>query len=127
MIDFYCEKHGDMVLNGHLCQNNKVSYKIYEAMCPQCRKTIKREVGNPQDPYYRLSPKVRKQIKEQIKDLIQPDDPKFQTYYKEAWNKLQEDKAKDEFKAIEDKKRHDALYDEYKHDIVKRELLKKYL
>lgn len=127
MIDFYCEKHGDMTLEGVKRINDKIPYKIFEAMCPTCRKWLKREVGNPQDPYYRNSTKVRRQIREQIKDLVQPNDPKFQVLYKKEWDKIQEQRAIAEEKELETKKRHDALYDQYKHDIVKRELLKKYL
>jgi glycyl-tRNA synthetase alpha subunit len=128
IIDFWCEKHGDMTLDGHLCQNSRVPYKIYEAKCPKCwDKYLRREVGNPNDPYYRNSPKIRRQIKEQVKDLVQPSDPKFQTLYKKEWDKIQEQRAKEELRLVEEKKRKDALYDRYKHDIEKRELLNKYL
>lgn len=66
----------------------------YHATC-KCGSDCERYITDEQnDPYYFLSPKLNKLRQQYEIDLLQPDDPRFKTYYgdprEETWKAMEE-------------------------------------
>ena len=79
--------------------------KYWWTKCKKCRRKLIRYVDNKnQDPYFRLSPKLRRERQEYSKDLIQPGQTGFKTLYPKSHRAIQEAEERG-FKAREETKR----------------------
>lgn len=74
------------------------------------RKLIRRITDRKNDPYFRVSKKVRMEMEELKIDLIQPSNPKFQMYYKNQWDKMEQDAEKYEQEQIRKKQERENWY-----------------
>lgn len=98
----------------------------FVAGCPKCGRANYRLTGNPQsDPYYYESKNVIINRQKFGKDLLQPNDYGFKTYYKQEYEKIQ--KAKEEFEEKEqsEKRDRDRFFREHNQNIVEKNLAKK--
>jgi hypothetical protein len=60
----------------------------YVSFCPSHHKIIRRITDKDTDPYYELSPLVKRQRYELRDDLLDPTDPRFKVLYPEQFAKL---------------------------------------
>lgn len=92
--NFYCKFcHRDFSLPAAKGENRYGKW-LY-ASCPSCDDKLIRYLTDAKfDPYYKLSPKIKKEREEYRKDLIQFDDPEFKLFYKKQWEKMEALKEK---------------------------------
>ena len=96
----------------------------FEARCKKCGGKVFRNYRNPgRDPYYFESKNVKIDREKHRRDLIQPGQLGFGTYYPEAQRKLEEAEEKLHKEEVRKKQEIDALYEKHKHD--DKELVKK--
>src|SRR3990167_5232169 len=87
--------------------------EYFWALCSKRRcgkKLIRRISDRKNDPYFRLSRKVRKERDDLKIELLQPSNPKFQRYYKEQWDKIEENNEKYEQEQKKKKLERDDWY-----------------
>src|SRR3990167_6553162 len=89
MISFFCKK----------CQldqdqnPSRINEHAYAARCVKCRTQLLRYVNDKHlDPYFGESIKLKKQRQEFSKDIIQYGDPRFEKFYKDQWDKFEQQK-----------------------------------
>ena len=123
-ISFYFENCDlDQDLDAVKIENRWVAW--WEAKCRECGKNLMRSGSNPgKDPYYKKSKKLKFQRSIYTKDLIQPNQHGFQTYYKKEYDKLEDENEAREKKRAEKKNKIDKELKEYRNR-SERHLLKK--
>jgi len=85
--------------------------KRFVTNCPRCRRELHRYVTFPQrDPYHHESYRATMDRQKHVKDLIQPGESGFQTYYKKSWDDMQESARKYEEKEAKEKAERDEFY-----------------
>lgn len=80
--NFWCQKcRKDWTLVA--MKKTKSSYigEVLVARCPDCKMELVRFMNNPNDPYYRLSKRLKVERKKYAKDLLQVGDPGFDLLY----------------------------------------------
>lgn len=60
----------------------------FVSFCPKGHRLVRRITDKDTDPYYDISPLVRRQRYELRDDLLTPDDPRFKILYPKQWEKL---------------------------------------
>ena len=124
-VSFWCDKCRIDFDNDAILRNNGLA-KWFETKCPKCRERSIRYADNPkEDPYYQKSEKIKRQLYQFSKDLIQPNDPKYQMYYKKQYDEMEKNKELYYNRAIKEKKQKDDYYKKFSYDINKREVVKK--
>ena len=120
-IDFYCGLCKlDQANFFFLKKNMFVSW--FESKCSKCGIMLIRYKENKHlDPYYRYSPKQRAEQDLYKKDLIQPGQEGFRTYYKKQWEEMDKAAEISEKKEIQKKEERDNFYKKYKHNINTRQ------
>ena len=87
-----------------------------------CDKKLYRHIKNKhEDPYFRLSEKLRSERIRMSKDLIQPNDPRFKLYYKDEYDKIERAEQEYELKKKRDAEEKGRLLSENRHNINKRQ------
>lgn len=102
--------------------------KKFISHCPECkREQFRLAENNQNDPYYYQSKNVIINRQKFGKDLLQPNDYGFRTFYKQEYDKIQ--KAKEEFimKEQKEKKERDIYLKEHSQNIVEKNLARKIL
>jgi ssDNA-binding Zn-finger/Zn-ribbon topoisomerase 1 len=60
----------------------KVGEEVWKTRCPKCGITLIRHISNARrDPYWKRSKMVQEDARRYWKDLLQPNDPRYSTYY----------------------------------------------
>ena len=89
MISFFCKKC-------QLDQENfphQINEHAYASKCGKCGGRMLRYIKDKHlDPYFRESIKLQKQRQEFSKDIIQYGDPRFEKFYKDQWDKFEQQK-----------------------------------
>ena len=124
-VSFFCKKCSlDQNLLAFINFNGYGNW--FQAKCGKCNcKLIRYITEKEKDPYYRLSKNVIINRDKYKKDLIQPNDYGFKTYYKEQYDKME--KAEEEYqkKIIKEKIERDKFYKKFKHNINEKQIVKK--
>ncbi|HDY66826.1 hypothetical protein LCGC14_2818690 [marine sediment metagenome] len=121
-VDFYCKNcELDQTLSAARCRNGSV--KWFRARCGCGKKLIRRITDKSNDPYYYESRNVKMDREKHRRDLIQPGQEGFRTYYPEAQRKLEEAEEKLYKEEARKERERDTLYKKHKHD--DKELVKK--
>lgn len=124
-VDFWCK---NCKLDQRLWAYVKNSYgeERFIAECKKCGKELYRYITfKKDDPYYFTSKNAIINRQRFARDLIQPGQTGFQTYYKKEYDKIQ--KAEEEFskKQEQKKKERDDFYRRHRYNINEKELAKK--
>ena len=99
--------------------------QYFVAKCGVCNARVVRLITErEQDEYYMRSEKLRRQRLAMSRDLIQPGQSGFQTYYREAWLKLQAAEENYNKRLRAEIASRQKLFDKHKHDINARETVK---
>lgn len=89
---------------------NKSLGETWNAQCPVCKKWLVRLINDAMnDPYFRLSRKVRGDRKKYANDLLQPGDPGFDLLYphhKKERERKEEEEAKKQWEQENKKTSH---------------------
>jgi len=115
-ISFYCE---DCRVDQDLIPGKRVNGNAqwFFAECKECEKGLIRYITDKGlDPYYRNSLYLKKQRLKFAKDLIQPGDPRFKTYYKDEWDKLELASQRHDERLKAEKKDRDSYYTKFKDE-----------
>lgn len=125
IVSFYCKKCG--LDQDNFCHEETRAFnkQVYVSKCEKCRKEIIRGKNDPHDPYFKESKRVIIQARALKKDLIQYGEEGFQQLYRSAWLKFEQERERAEVAAIAKQQTRDKLYDKYKYDIEKKQILKK--
>ena|SRR3990167_9591508 len=97
----------------------------WAAKCVCGRKLVRYIVNKHLDPYYQISPSLRKYKAENWRDLVQPGDKDFKTLYTKTANEMEEAQEKAELKAKEEKVARDKILKEIPKDYRLRETVAK--
>ena len=83
LIYFWCRycRHDIKLVGERGKGNSSWGEEVWRAKCPKCKRTLRRGINNPYEPYYRLSLQVRRDRKRFADDLLQPGDPRFDLLY----------------------------------------------
>lgn len=127
IVSFYCKDcQLDQDVLAHKVSNSLCEF--FQARCRKCNQKVIRHITEKHlDPYFRLSKKIREQRQRLHKDLIQPGEAGFQTYYKKEYDKIERARAEYERKAIENEKRRNEFYKQHSQNIVEKNMAKKVL
>lgn len=125
IVSFFCDRCKiDMDLNAFKSSYHGEEY--FYSKCSFCHGKVVRHITKKEtDPYFRRSRKVIVDRKKMSRDLLQPWQDGFRTYYQKEWEKI--DKASQEY----DRKQQDAVkkrqewYNKNSSTIVERERAKK--
>jgi len=125
--NFWCrECEEDLVLLAEIVTASDKS-SAWRARCPKCDGLLLRYITfRKDDPYYRLSRKVKIEREMYKRDLVQPNEAGFRTLYPEQAKKLEAEEEVREKKAKEKKKEADKFFKENK-SIHTKEAVKKVL
>ena len=123
MISFWCKKCKKDV-DAPAYKKTVLGSDYFQGKCVFGSRVI-RFITNPsEDPYYFQSKRVRIQRERYAKDLIQPGEDGFQTFYRKEWEKLEKAKEEYEKKQLMKKQERDKFYNRFKgsgyQDIVKK-------
>ena len=121
------------------CKNCKLDYdtdkthiekyfgggKKFVSDCPKCDREQFRLITEPHnDPYYYLSKRVIINKNKFAKDLIQPGQTGFQTYYRKEWEKIQNAEKEHEDKKKKFYSEREEMYKKHRHNQDEREAVK---
>ena len=114
-VSFYCKR---CCLDQDLDAAKKSTFRgdeYFFAYCRQCKKELHRYITERRtDPYYQESLKMRKERVMLSKDLIQPGQTGFQTYYRKQWLDIERKKEEYEKKMEAYKKKREGFHQEMK-------------
>lgn len=114
IISFFCKKC-DVDLDEDASINENRYGKWFEGRCPKCKSKIIRYITDrDKDPYYQLSKNVIINRERYRKDLIQPGEEGFQTYYKKQYDDIEKTKELYCQQNIKDRKSRDEFFEKYK-------------
>jgi hypothetical protein len=124
-ISFFCKKCGiDQDLPAIKVDNSYGQW--FEAKCRRCKgKVIRYITEKNNDPYYYLSKRVKIDRERFSRDLIQPGQSGFQTYYRNEWLKIEEANQKIEIGREKRKKDRNDFYKRMAYDGSNRQVAKK--
>jgi hypothetical protein len=124
-ISFYCKKCGlDQDLLAIKSGNRYGDW--FEAKCRKCSSKLKRYItGKEHDPYYFESKRVKIDRLKFSRDLIQPGQSGFQTFYRNEWLKMEETNEKLEMAKIKKIKDRNDFYKRLSYDGSNRQVAKK--
>jgi len=127
-ISFYCPNcQLDQDLEGHITTYYGGGRK-FVARCQKCGKELFRLIDEKKnDPYYFLSKRVIMERQKFRKDLLQPSDYGFRTFYKQEFKKMEKAKEELEKKDLETKRKRDEFLKSHNQNIVEKNLAKKIL
>lgn len=97
----------------------------FRAVCPKGHKVVRYITEKDKDPYYRKSEKVQKELRKMKRDLIQPGEDGFKTYYSEQWKKIES--ASEEWERKQEEKRKQIENDYMKLKEVNKKVADTYL
>ena len=124
-VSFYCK-------SCKLDQDNEAEKKSnryvewFQSNCVRCKTKLIRQITDKQtDPYFRDSIKLKKQRMEMSKDLIQYGEVGFKTLYRKQWEEFEKQRENFEKSQLGQERRKLELYRKYRHDIDKRNIIKK--
>ena len=125
MISFWCDRCKKDFDDNFTLRSNRYA-KWFETRHKKCREICIRYADFPQkDPYFYKSLKVKRQMLEFAKELIQPGDPRYRMYYKKQYDDMEKSTELYYNRQIKEKKEKDAYYDKFSYDINRREVIKK--
>ena len=128
IVSFWCDLcQEDQDLEAHPgLWHDKLEY--FWANCRSCRRKLIRYIKNKNlDPYYHRSKKLQEEYQRYRRDLIQPSQNEFKTYYKKEYDKIEEARERYEKRIEEERKKRDVLYKFHHHDINARQTVARVL
>lgn len=116
-LSFWCEKcEQDYDLEGMV--DSILGERYFRAVCPRFHKVVRYIENKQADPYFARSRKLRMQRQKLSKDIIQPGQTGFETYYKKEYDKIERAKESWDIKQEEKKKKMEEYYKKMKEDMV---------
>ena|SRR3990167_682342 len=121
-ISFWCEKcRADYDLEGVV--DSVLGDRYFRACCPTGHKVVRYIENKQNDPYFLRSKKMQVERQRLSRDIIQPGQTGFETYYKKEYDKIEKAREGWERKQEQKKKEREAYYKNLKENMVSSKIL----
>lgn len=113
---FWCT-HCGVDFDKEAIKSTRAGCEYFFSFCPKNHKVVRYITERKIDPYYRVSKKAKQEMIAYKRDLIQPGQDGFQTYYKDSWDKIQKASEEYERKQLRKKMERESYYKKLREDI----------